>query len=625
MGLCWGLGGIVGSIIGGLTEHPVRLFLFSSLSNHSRQVQNLPYFFGNSTLFLRYPYLLPCLISSSVTFTGAILSLFLSPDGGERHGGIHLPSEKDLKDAKSSIGGLPRKISGFFLGIGTGTGAVRGEGGEGEGRRNSFAQAGPRTSFSEGEERNPLNLMGTTSGNRSIGYGSAYGFNNLPPGTNPLALSRTSTRQSNSAFTPAESRYPTMRRGFRAGGGMRNASVATSTRYAPDYEYGGGLEGDEGRPTLTQRFVLLTFFYFKGVADKKDRLLLANEGAVFQISDLWVAAATQNDDTYSTYELEPSEVGAGPDSVFEDDESRVEFDDEAEEGETSRDGEPDFFGFGTAPPSLEDIRGVALQQRPGGEGIELGSAPAQRRSISGFGGTTGLGRVLGNGVGPSLSFAVPSSSNSNGVPQPDRSTDFSPRSRAISNVSRYRRVPSSNFGNSYPSTPAGVFGGGLAGAGGVTPRIATVFGNTGLRPSSLALGSPISPITPSSPGVIVGNGTNGNGIGNGNRIGEIQDPGLERIIEGSNSSSLVTPSALENASSTVGVKGGEGGEEGTSLMKQLPLTLIANYAVLALHGTTCDQVFMYVRSLFLPSLVSFPFRRIMILFEERIARGLMRC
>jgi hypothetical protein len=39
-------------------------------------------------------------------------------------------------------------------------------------------------------------------------------------------------------------------------------------------------------------------------------------------------------------------------------------------------------------------------------------------------------------------------------------------------------------------------------------------------------------------------------------------------------------------------------EKPTGLFKQLPLAIIAQYAILALHGTTCDQIFMLVVSFF---------------------------
>lgn len=79
------------------------------------------------------------------------------------------------------------------------------------------------------------------------------------------------------------------------------------------------------------------------------RLLLANDQAVFSISDLWVAQATlPNDGQFSEANL--SETNFDDDDV----ESRLGVDETGDE--------PDFFGFGTAPPSMEDLRGQASRQ-----------------------------------------------------------------------------------------------------------------------------------------------------------------------------------------------------------------------------------------------------------------------
>lgn len=70
---------------------------------------------------------------------------------------------------------------------------------------------------------------------------------------------------------------------------------------------------------------------------------------MFSLSDLWVANEREEVDH------DQNEDDEGETSVFEDDDSRI--DDNQEE--------PEFFGFGTAPPSLEDIRSSASQQRLG--------------------------------------------------------------------------------------------------------------------------------------------------------------------------------------------------------------------------------------------------------------------
>ncbi|WFD26075.1 hypothetical protein MNAN1_001050 [Malassezia nana] len=69
MGFWWGMGGIIGPILGGLLEHPANKF---------------PWLFGQVSFLQRYPYFLPCLLAAASTAVGALLSLFLEPDGSAR-------------------------------------------------------------------------------------------------------------------------------------------------------------------------------------------------------------------------------------------------------------------------------------------------------------------------------------------------------------------------------------------------------------------------------------------------------------------------------------------------------------------------------------------------------------
>ncbi|KAG8802952.1 hypothetical protein FRC17_006303, partial [Serendipita sp. 399] len=80
MGFAWGLGGVAGAIVGGVFESPAK---------------NYPGLFGKVQLFIDYPYLLPCLVASSVTLFGSFLSLFLGYDGGPREGAIRLSEDKE--------------------------------------------------------------------------------------------------------------------------------------------------------------------------------------------------------------------------------------------------------------------------------------------------------------------------------------------------------------------------------------------------------------------------------------------------------------------------------------------------------------------------------------------------
>lgn len=77
-----------GAVIGGAFETPANRW---------------PDGIGSIHLFVDYPYLLPCGIAASVTFMGAILSLFLGWDGGPREGLIRLPLEKDMQETLPTV------------------------------------------------------------------------------------------------------------------------------------------------------------------------------------------------------------------------------------------------------------------------------------------------------------------------------------------------------------------------------------------------------------------------------------------------------------------------------------------------------------------------------------------
>ncbi|KIK67675.1 hypothetical protein GYMLUDRAFT_155496 [Collybiopsis luxurians FD-317 M1] len=65
LGFCWGVGGIVGSVIGGTFERPAVKW---------------PSVFTKIHLFVQYPYLLPCAIAGSILLIGACLACFLDSD-----------------------------------------------------------------------------------------------------------------------------------------------------------------------------------------------------------------------------------------------------------------------------------------------------------------------------------------------------------------------------------------------------------------------------------------------------------------------------------------------------------------------------------------------------------------
>lgn len=106
MGFWWGMGGIIGPILGGLLEHPA---------------DKLPALFGHSVLFTRYPYLFPCILASLSTILGFVLSLFLEGDS-DREGAVRL--ETDAPEGSLHLGesGYPNQsdwsMSSSFMGRG---------------------------------------------------------------------------------------------------------------------------------------------------------------------------------------------------------------------------------------------------------------------------------------------------------------------------------------------------------------------------------------------------------------------------------------------------------------------------------------------------------------------------
>lgn len=178
-------------------------------------MRNHPAIFGDSALFTEYPYLLPCLISGSVTLSGALLSLFLNEDGGPRDRGIRLPTEKDVGWAASSALSLPGKAFRAVLACFS----PRISAGQNSPDRVALHRASSSPVGGRDEPEPPTPKPGQ--------YGSAFN------GFNPLDLRRTSTnRASGSAYGYSERRYPSIRRRSN----YRAASVGTSTRYAPDYD-----------------------------------------------------------------------------------------------------------------------------------------------------------------------------------------------------------------------------------------------------------------------------------------------------------------------------------------------------------------------------------------------------
>jgi hypothetical protein len=137
--------------------------------------------------------------------------------------------------------------------------------------------------------------------------------------------------------------------------------------------------------------------------------LLANEDAVFSISDVWVAAATRDDDAYSAADWDN-------DSVIEHD---IDSDIEARS-----DVDNDPFGYDmpdSAQPSIEDLRGraalTANRSRHGSRASEAFSPFRDPRPLSGF---THMAR-RGSAYSSAHGGRVPAIYNNTGLASPTRS------------------------------------------------------------------------------------------------------------------------------------------------------------------------------------------------------------
>ncbi|KAI0074454.1 major facilitator superfamily MFS-1 [Panus rudis PR-1116 ss-1] len=328
LGFCWGFGGVSGAIVGGTFENPANKW---------------PRVFGNIPIFVKYPYLLPCAVAASITFTGSILCLFLGPDCGPREGAIRLPLEKpvpetipeeesrpatpvpihDEVEERGIARRLSKKLSGYFA------------------RRvlDAHAEAGSPS----GSTEQPVPLSTTPAKPRAFSRtsranGSAYGYNGSF--RNRLASGVSiRTRRGSSA----------VRRRDSVAGGGDGYGLSSSVATGSDLNFA-------------------------------QRLLMANENAVTNIADLWVAAA-MNVDNENPFESEDDE--------FEDDENAVDT-----TGAEDDLNEADVFGPQVPPSrtnrfsrrdSAATVTSIAQSKRPSFGGLRpppLGSPRRPRGSTS---------------------------------------------------------------------------------------------------------------------------------------------------------------------------------------------------------------------------------------------------
>lgn len=268
LGFSWGLGGVVGPIIGGLFENPHL--------NHPDTV------LGRVPVFERLPYFLPTLMGGIIMFIGAILACFLSWDGGVRGGQrIQLEVEKDepLVPSNDALSPVPSRAPP--------SSALR------------INQPHGNASSAHPIESTPLG--------QSVYGQSAYG-QSLLGGPSHLGTSAgVNHRESLASIGTAygyggiRSKHPTL--------AARRAIEAARRVSAAD----GRLKHDE--PEDGDRNVSFA-----------TRLLLANEDNTFNINDLWLSAAVAQDTAVFDDDDEYDEDLDDESQRYHDD-SAIDFDD----------------------------------------------------------------------------------------------------------------------------------------------------------------------------------------------------------------------------------------------------------------------------------------------------------
>ncbi|KAI9510311.1 major facilitator MFS-1 [Russula earlei] len=332
LGFCWGLGGVAGAIVGGAFESPSKKW---------------PNVFEKLPLFVKYPYLLPTCIAASVTLTGSILSLFLGPDGGPREGAIRLPPEK-ITDAvhptipeeeslpSTPVATVPRKAS-LYEGLRKASRTFSGV----FASRVPDLSSSPAVPLSQSPAIRPIprtsradgHAYGYGSGGRALSFRSRLGSN--MSGVSYLRGSHGNFRRRASNMTA-----------ITGDGGPRSFGV-------------------DGEPSFAQR------------------LLLANENAVTNIADLWVAAA-MNVDNEEVFENDDADMEGQFESVFD-----LDGDDQNDNPPGAED-TPTERGkrvAGTVAPSIPNMRHASPFRRPSTPQHHISQSPQRRRPSQQYGAT----------------------------------------------------------------------------------------------------------------------------------------------------------------------------------------------------------------------------------------------
>ncbi|KAF8438998.1 hypothetical protein L210DRAFT_3761196 [Boletus edulis BED1] len=297
-----------------------------------RPAEKWPEALGHIPFFIDYPYFLPCVVAGSITLIGSFLSLLLGRDGGPKDGAIRLPPEKP--------GNQPSPIP------------------EEDEILNEPI-----------EDERPTGLFGALKRkfSRSILYISTTP--SVPLISSPSIDRQRLSRANGSAYGYGDNQRHRIASTIRP-----HKSVASTLRSGRSTYVDGHQPSYEGSElNFTQR------------------LLMANENAVTNIADLWVAAA-MNVDNEDQYDL---------DADMPTDEEQVRFGGEGVD-------EQDVSGTVRGRQNLRSIDSVTIssQPRPRSSMSRLASArgvPLSRTSTWGspFPGGTRLSRRSST-TGPSI-------------------------------------------------------------------------------------------------------------------------------------------------------------------------------------------------------------------------------
>lgn len=259
------------------------------------------------------------------------------------------------------------------------------------------------------------------------------------------------------------------------------------------------------------------------------RLLLANEDAVFGLHDVWLAAATSQDRDDEFSQVDDD----GPqidDSVFGDDESQLD-----DDGFGYDDGASEFG-------SIDDRGRMYFQNHPRTDSRLQSQSSAKRRESM-------VRQRLGSRVSPRPSF-----SGTNQPPNSYNPLRFASGMRTTSISSS--AVRPAIYNNTGLSTPP---------SHGPSPFMNAYNAQQQAQRERIS--------TPGTDGASVSTGQTPTG---NNNLAVIPEGAQGRVANAVVPESSSKPEHVEQ----------------NSVFSQLPLAIIGQYAIVALHGTTCDQLFM---------------------------------